>query len=150
MRITSMWKKYTKKPLAVEHLTGGQFTYCYGNYNKRTKCFEQKKQELVANNGILGESSIPLLADFEKYPGKTRFLPEMILLSDGEIMKLKSKGSVIRLIGRLDHFGLRVLMEPFKNEDALINEYSLPSRSMLEQRLKQMFEFSDYSDELVI
>ena len=150
VRINSMRKKYTKKPLAVEHLTGGQFTYCYGNYNKRTKCFEQKKQELVANNGILGESSIPLLADFEKYPGKTRFLPEMILLSDGEIMKLKSKGSVIRLIGRLDHFGLRVLMEPFENEDALIDEYSLPSRTMLEQRLKQMLEFSDYSDELVI
>ena len=52
------------------------------------------------------------------------------------------------MIGRLDHFGLHVSMEPFENEVVLINEYSLPSRSMLEQRLKQMFEFSDYSDEL--
>ena len=52
------------------------------------------------------------------------------------------------MIGRLDHFGLHVSMEPFENEVVLINEYSLPSRSMLEQRLNQMFEFSDYSDEL--
>ena len=52
------------------------------------------------------------------------------------------------MIGRLDHFGLHVSMEPFENEVVLINEYSLPSRSMLEQSLNQMFEFSDYSDEL--
>ena len=149
VRVNSMRKKYTMKPAAVEHLTGGQFTHSYGKYDKRTKCYEEKKQQLVGNDGILGESAIPLLADFDKYPGKTRFLPEMILLSNGEIMKLKSKGSVIKLIGRLDHFGLGVLMEPFKNEDSLKNTYPLPSRSMLEQRLKHLFAFSDYSAEFV-
>ena len=58
--INSMRKKYIKKPSPVEHLTSGQFYHCYGNYNKWTKCNEQKKQELVANNGILGTSIIPL------------------------------------------------------------------------------------------
>ena len=113
-------------------------------FNKRR--YEEKKEELRANNGILGETLTPVICDFDKYPDKTRFLPEMILLKNGVIMKIKSGGNVVRMIGSLDHYGLRVLLEPFKNEQDLANEIELPPRAVLEERLKMLFPSGNYRD----
>ena len=147
VRTDNIRKAYTFKPEAVDHLTGGQFAHMFGYLDKRNKRrYEEKKEELRANNGILGETLTPVICDFDKYPDKTRFLPEMILLKNGVIMKIKSGGNVVRMIGSLDHYGLRVLLEPFKNEQDLANEIELPPREVLEERLKMLFPSGNYRD----
>ena len=90
------------------------------------------------------------MADFEKHKGKLKTLPKLILLRNGEVLKLKKSGSILNILGSLNHFGLRVLAEPFSSEEELRNEESLPDRAVLEERLKKIFPFSDYGKELVL
>ena len=84
-----------------------------------------------------------------KHQGKSRTLPKLILLRNGEVLKLKKSVSILNLLGSLNHFGLRVLAEPFTSEEELRNEESLPNRAELEDQLKKIFPFSDYTKELV-
>ena len=57
-----------------------------------------------------------------KYQGKSKTLPKLILLQNVELLKLKKSVSILNILGKLNHFGLRVLAEPFNSEEDLTLE----------------------------
>ena len=59
-------------------------------------------------------------------------------------MKLRESPAVIEPTGRLDHFGMRVLCEPFGNEEELTDDQGLPDIETLNQRLKEMCPTSSF------
>ena len=150
VKVSTWRRKYNLRPEAVSHVTAGQMTTAYGKLDKRTKGYENTKGELKNSGGIQGQSEQEVVADFEKHKGKLKTLPKLILLRNGEVLKLKKSGSILNILGSLNHFGLRVLAEPFSSEEELRNEESLPGRAELEDRLKKIFPFSDYGKELVV
>ena len=149
VKVSTWRRKYNLRPEAVSHVTAGQMTKSYGKLDKRTKGYENTKRELANSGGIQGQSEQEVVADFVKHQGKSRTLPKLILLRNGEVLKLKKSVSILNLLGNLNHFGLRVLAEPFTSEEELRNEESLPNRAELEDQLKKIFPFSDYTKELV-
>ena len=72
----------------------------------------------------------------------------MILLSNGDIMNIKKESYILTLVGDLDHFGLRILTEPFRNEEEIALEQNMPDKNVLINRLKEIFPFSDYSSKI--
>ena len=135
-------RKYVLKPAPVQHITLGQLSEHYKKLDNRTKNIGQLREELENNNGvILSDRNIPLYTNLDKFPNELKYLPEMILLKNKMILKLKEKTSVIRVTGNLDHCGMAVLCEPFENED---EEVEMPALEILEQRLKMMYPY--YSD----
>ena len=101
------------------------------------------KNHLEANAGIkFGTLQIPLITNTEKYQDELQnvsYLPELILLKNGSILKLKKKQKVILPIGDLDNTGLRILCEPYQSEQQLEDEEDLPAISILRDRLKEVF-----------
>ena len=83
-----------------------------------------------------------------KYPDELKNLPRMILLSNGDIMNIKKESYILTLVGDLDHFGLRTLLEPFRNEEKIALEQNMPDKNVLINRLKEIFPFSDYSSKI--
>ena len=106
---------------------------------------ENLTRQLEGTNGIqMGEQNIPLYTNTEKFPGRLKYLPEFILLSNKKVLKLKKTKNVILTTGELTHFSLRVLCEPFETEEELVDEMDLPSLETLQERLKLMLPFSCY------
>ena len=118
--------------------------------DKRHREYQECRQQLELGGGVLGDSGIPVVTNREKFPNELENLPVMILLNNGEILKVKKNFSVLSILGNLDHFGLRVLVEPFENEQELTSEAFLPNQNILEDRLELIFPFSDFSDEIVL
>jgi hypothetical protein len=85
-----------------------------------------------------------------KYPDELQNLPHMILLSNGYIMNIKKHENIVSLVGDLDLFGLRVLTEPFMNEEEIALEQNMPDKNVLILRLKEIFPFSEFSSLLLL
>ena len=116
--------------------------------DKRYKNLEGIRRQLEEGGGVLGDSGVPVITDLVKYPNELKNLPNMILLSNGEIMNIKKVDNIVSLVGDLDHFGLRVITEPFMSEEELGLEESLPDKNVLIQRLQEIFPFSDFTSEI--
>jgi hypothetical protein len=113
----------------------------------RTKDIAGLTRQLEENGGILGDSGIPIVTNLEKYPNEIKNLPYKILLSNGDIMNIRTtKTNIISLTGDLDHFGIRVLAEPFQTEEELSLEQILPDKYVLKDRIKRIFPHSDFND----
>ena len=111
----------------------------------RTKNFQKTSDEIEETDGlILGESSIPLITNLDKYPNRLKFLPKFIMLNNHQILKLKDTPCVLSPSTELDHLALRVLAEPFENEDELEDRESYPSLEVLKDRMKLVFPHSCY------
>ena len=111
----------------------------YGNIDR-----DLQIQQLTENYGVLCEGQIRIHSNLHRYPHELEYLPEWILLSNGRVMKLRDSHAVIEPTGRLDHFGMRVLCEPFESEEELLDEQDLPDIGTLTQRLKQLFPSSSF------
>ena len=72
----------------------------------------------------------------------------MILLSNGDIMNIKKYENLVSVVDDLDHFGLRVMTEPFMNEEEIALEENMPDKNSLIHRLKEIFPFSDFNSEI--
>ena len=141
---TLTWRrKYELKPDIINHLLIGQMATHFDLFDNRTRNIEVLKNELEANAGIkFGTLQIPLITNTEKYQDElqnVRYLPELILLKNGKILKLKKKPKVILPIGDLDNTGLRILCEPYQSEQQLEDEEDLPAINILTERLKEVF-----------
>jgi hypothetical protein len=147
--VSTVRRKFVLKSDKMKHLTAGQFA---GNYRKPDPRFENDLdnviQQLTENDGVWGESDISVITNWDKYPNELKHLPQWILLTNGKLMKLRKNPAVILPTGRLDHFGLRVLCEPFETEQQLIDEQrnnaALPELETLQQRLKEMYPTSSF------
>jgi hypothetical protein len=104
------------------------------------------RRQLEEGGGVLGDSGIEIVTDQSKYPNELTNLPKMILLSNGEIMKKTE--NIVSIVGDLDHFGLRILTEPFQSEEEIALEENLPDKNVLIERLKMIFPYSDFSSEI--
>ena len=89
-----------------------------------------------------------MVTDLLKYPDELKNLPNMILLSNGDIMNIKKHENIVSLVGDLDHFGLRVMTEPFMNEEEIALEQNMPDKNVLILRLKEIFPFSDFISDI--
>ena len=141
---TLTWRrKYELKPDIIKHLLIGQMATHFDLLDNRTRNIEVLKNHLEANAGIkFGTLQIPLITNTEKYQDELQnvsYLPELILLKNGSILKLKKKQKVILPIGDLDNTGLRILCEPYQSEQQLEDEEDLPAISILRDRLKEVF-----------
>ena len=116
--------------------------------DKRLKNLQGIRRQLEEGGGVQGDSGVPVVTDLSKYPNELKNLPKMILLTNGDIMSIKKFENIVSLVGDLDHFGLRVMTEPFRNEEEITLEESLPNKNVLIQRLKEIFPFSDFSSEI--
>ena len=119
--------------------------------DKRTKGLAEIRSQLEEGNGVLGDSGVPIITNEDRFPDQDQMknLPIHILLSNGEIVKLKeTKDNIVALTGKLDHFGLRVLVEPFVSELEIKSENELPDKNHLLQRLKLIFPKSDFTSEI--
>ena len=96
--------------------------------------------------GFFGQSDIPLITNDVKYPDGLKFLPTYIHLSNGDIVKLKCKTNILSFTGKLDHFGLRTLAEPFHSERELSEEQNMTDVQVLKDRIKTIFPLSDFTD----
>ena len=144
--IGTMRVKFLQKPDPVKHVSFAQFGAWYKNPDTRYGNTDKdlQMQQLTENNGVLGESQIRIHTNLHRYPHELEYLPEWILLSNGRVMKLRDSHAVIEPTGRLDHFGMRVLCEPFESEEELLDEQDLPDIGTLTQRLKQLFPSSKF------
>ena len=147
--IATMRVKFVQKPGPMKHVTLGQFGGYYKKPDPRSPIdFDRLRQELTENNGVLGQSDICVHTNMNKYPNELKYLPQWVLLRNGSIMKLRKTKAVIAPTGRLDHFGMRILCEPFENEQELIDEQAnnadLPDLETLEHRLKEMYPTSSF------
>ena len=142
----TMRVKFVQKPDPVKHVTFAQFGEWYQNPDTRKGKLDLdlKRQELRENNGVLGESHIRIHTNLHRYPHELEYLPQWILLNNGRVMKLRESPAVIEPTGRLDHFGMRVLCEPFGNEEELTDDQGLPDIETLNQRLKEMCPTSSF------
>lgn len=119
--------------------------------DKRTKGLVELRIQLEEGNGVLGDSGFPIITNENRFQDqdKLKNLPVYILLSNGEIVKLKEKkDNIVAITGKLDHFGLRVLTEPFLSELEIKTENELPDKNHLQQRLKLIFPQSDFTSEI--
>ena len=160
----TMRRRYVLKPEKAKHITAGQFVkkfrlitififfyltaYFISLIDKRHKNLEGIRQQLEEGGGVLGDSGIPVVTDLLKYPDELKNLPKMILLSNGEIMNIKKYENIVSLVGDLDHFGLRVMTEPFMDEEEIALEQNMPDKNVLILRLKEIFPFSDFSSDI--
>ena len=140
------WRvKFCIKPPAVKHLILGQFVSQFEKARFRYHNKELITQQLNENGGILGNSTIRVITNTERFPQEIKFLPDWIMLKNGTILKRKNEPSVILPSGNLDNFGMRVLCEPFESEQELIEEENqLPSIEILKQRMKVLFPMSSF------
>ena len=119
--------------------------------DKRTKGLVELRIQLEEGNGVLGDSGFPIITNENRFQDqdKLKNLLVYILLSNGEIVKLKEKkDNIVAITGKLDHFGLRVLTEPFLSELEIKTENELPDKNHLQQRLKLIFPQSDFTSEI--
>ena len=114
--------------------------------DSRTKNRGKLQRDLEANDWVDGRSDIPLITNENKYPDGLQFLPIHISLSNGEIMKLKSKTNILSFTGKLDHFGLRTLAEPFQSEQELSEDENLTEIEVLKERINKIIPLSDFKD----
>ena len=61
-------------------------------------------------------------------------------------MKLKCKTNILSFTGKLDHFGLRTLAEPFETERELSEEQNMTDLQVLKDRIKTIIPLSDFTD----
>jgi hypothetical protein len=142
-------RKFVLKPEPLKNVTLAQFGGYYRKpYTKSNIDFDDLKQRLRANNGVLEESDVTIHTNLLKFPNELITLPKWILLNNGKIMQLRQYPAVIIPTGRLDMYGMRVLCEPFVNEQELIEEQrdntALPNINTLEQRLKDIYPTSTF------
>ena len=144
MLIPTMRVKFGQKPDPVKHVILGQFVGWYKKSDPRSHIdLDMLRQQLRENNGVSGESDKRVLTNLTKYPNELRYLPNWIQLKNGKLMTLRKTPAAIKPTGSLNNFGMRILCEPFENEQELIDEQSklvdLHSIETLSQRLKEMY-----------
>ena len=147
--LASVRVKFVLKPEPLLHVTLGQFGGFYKKPDKRSLTdFDILRQQLSENRGIMGQSEVLIVTNMVRYPNELKFLPKWILLKNGMIMQLRNSPAVILPTGRLDNLGLRILCEPFVDEEEIRDEQrqfaDLPSIETLRQRLKQIYPSSSY------
>ena len=63
-------------------------------------------------------------------------------------MNIRQFENILTLVGDLDYYGLRVMAEPFMNEEEMSLEENIPDKNVLISRLKEIFPLSDFSSEI--
>ena len=122
------------KPELTDHIPLLQVGGHYRLLTKRDQT-PQLLQELEENGGVIFDNgAIPVVTNETLFLNRPHFLPRDILLSNKQIIRRKKKPNLVMHNVELDHFSLRVLVEPFSSEEDLQGD--LPPIDVLSERLK--------------
>lgn len=144
--MVATWRrKYIMRPPAANHLAAGQFCTNYNNLDKSKNNINigNLRRQLSATGVVYSPTGlVPVVTNSQRFQNCPPNLPSHILLSNGSILQLRKRPGILCQTGLWNHYGLRIVCEPFADENELLEEVNLPDITGLEDRFKQMFPFS--------